>query len=166
MTELTKLFTSITFEEPALWLALGVGLAVVLAFLFLGRKQRRLPVVAPQGDAANPNDTWLPPPMRPDERRRSIRRSGVPTPVQVTDPKKPAKVINAFVLDRSSGGIRLASEKPFSTGSKMQVRSAAAPPESPWVIIIIRSCREVGDYFELGCQFEEELPWHLLLMFG
>jgi hypothetical protein len=46
------------------------------------------------------------------------------------------------------------------------VRPTLAPDSSPWVTIIIRNCREVGDYFEIGCQFQEELPWNLLLMFG
>ena len=167
MTELTKLFTNIAVGEPAVWLALGGGLAVVLLFLFLGRRQKRLvAVVAPPAEESNTADAWLPPTMQPDERRRSTRRSGVPTPIHVADPKKSRKVLDAFVLDRSNGGVRFASEKPFPTGTTLQVRAATAPPESPWVVIIVRSCREVGDHFEIGCQFEEELPWHLLLMFG
>jgi len=169
MTQLTKLFSSISFDEPALWIALGSGFAVILVFLFLGRRQRRVAtaiVGGPGGEEMNPADAWLPPTKRPDERRRSSRRSGVPTAVQLVDPKKARKVIDGFVLDRSAGGIRLASEKPFSTGLTLNVRSANSPPESPWVLITVRSCREIGDYFELGCQFQEDLPWHLLLMFG
>jgi len=169
MSQLTKLFSSISFDEPALWIALGSGFAVILVFLFLGRRQRRtLAVVVGDGavDGINPADNWLPPSKRPDERRRSSRRSGIPTAVQLFDPKKARKMIGGFVLDRSAGGIRLASEKPFSSGLTLNVRSANAPDESPWVLITVRSCREVGDYFELGCQFQEDLPWHLLLMFG
>ncbi len=168
MTELTKLFTNIAIGDPAVWLALGSGLAIVLVFLFLGRRQRRMVAVvgAVDMDAIRTADAWLPPPMHPDERRRSIRRSGVPTSVHITDPKKARKTVEAFVLDRSSGGVRLAAEKPVPAGSKVQIRATTAQPESPWVVINVRSCREVGDYFELGCQFDEELPWHLLLMFG
>lgn len=168
MTQLTELFSSLKINEPAVWIALGSGLAVILIFLFLGRRQRRaVAFVAPAAEnEVNPVDAWLPPSKRPDERRRSTRRSGVPTAVQVTDPKKPKKIIEGFVLDRSAGGVRLASEKSFPTGSTLHVRTSNAPPESPWVLITVRSCREVGDYFELGCQFQEDLPWHLLLMFG
>jgi hypothetical protein len=169
MTELTKFFADLSFGEPYLWVALAAGLVVLLVFLFLGRRQRRaLPVVGTTvNDELSPTaDAWLPPPKRPDERRRSTRRAGVPTPVLVADPKKAKRTIEAFVLDRSSGGIRLASEKPFPTGSTLQVRPSHAHEDSPWVVIIIRSCREVGDYFELGCQFQEDLPWSQLLMFG
>jgi hypothetical protein len=169
MTQLTKFFSDLSFGEPAIWLAIGSGLIILLIFLFLGRRQRRQAAIvgSSQKDEPTPGeDAWLSPSKRADERRRSIRRTGVPTAVQIIDPKKPKRVIEGFVLDRSSGGIRLAAEKPFPTGSTLQVRPSHAPDESPWVIIIIRSCREVGDYFELGCQFHEELPWNLLLMFG
>jgi hypothetical protein len=168
MTELTKFFSDLSFGEPVIWLAIGSGLLILLVFLFLGRRQRRkVAIVGPnEKDDLNPADAWLPPSKRPDERRRSTRRTGVPTHVKVTDPKRPKRVIEGFVLDRSSGGIRLASEKPFPTGSTLQVRPSNAPDEFPWIIIIVRSCRELGDYFELGCQFHEELPINLLLMFG
>lgn len=169
MTQLTRYFAELSMTDPAVWLALGAGFAVVLVFLFLGRRQRRpAPIVvsAENGTDGNPADVWMPAPKRPDERRRSSRRLGVPTAIQLVDPKKPKRVLGGFVLDRSSGGLRLALEKPYPTGSTLQVRPTSAPAESPWVGIIIRSCKETGDYFEIGCQFQEELPWHLLLMFG
>jgi hypothetical protein len=167
MTELTKWFSNLSVREPALWLAIGSGFAILLFFLILGRRQRRAAaIVAAGNELASTADQWLPPPKRPDERRRSTRRSGVPTPVQVCDPKKPKRVVDGYVLDRSSGGLRLALAKPFPAGAALQIRPANAPPENPWIVIIVRSCREIGDYFEVGGQFQEELPWHLLLMFG
>ena len=173
MTDLTNWFASLSLKDPIVWLSAGSGLAVVLVFLFLGRRQRRTAAViasaaaaAERSDQLNPADIWLPPSKQADERRRSTRRSGVPTHVQISDSKKPRSVIEGYVLDRSSGGLRLAMEKPFTTGSELQVRATNAPPESPWIVIVIRSCREEGDYFEVGCQFTQELPWNLLLMFG
>ncbi len=168
MTQLTKFFSDLSFGEPAIWLATGSGLVILMVFLLLGRRQRRHVAVVALNEKQDldPVDAWLPPSARPDERRRSTRRTGVPTPIRLTDPRKPKRVIEGFVLDRSAGGIRLASEKPFPTGSTLQVRPTNAPDEFPWVIIIIRSCRELGDYFELGCQFHDELPIHQLLMFG
>ncbi len=167
MTQLTKLFSNLSFAEPALWVALGSGIAVVMVFLFLGRRHRRPLVVGPAGgNEATGHDAWLPAMKSADERRRSIRRTGVPTAVSLTDPKKPKRPADAFVLDRSSGGLRLATEKPFPSGSSLQVRPVNAPPDLQSIAIIVRSCREVGDHFELGCQFMEELEWNILLMFG
>jgi len=168
MSQIINWFSNISFADPSIWLAFGSGIAVILVFLILGRRQRRIgPIVASTAEEGpNPADMWLPPAKGPDERRRSVRRTGVPTAIRVSDPRKPKKLIDGFVLDRSSGGLRLALEKPFPTGSTLQVRPSTAPDTSPWVTIIIRNCREVGDYFEIGCQFQEELPWNLLLMFG
>ncbi len=74
--------------------------------------------------------------------------------------------MEAFVLDRSTGGLRLAMAKPFPTGTILHARPGNAPEESLWVAMIVRSCKECGDYYEIGCQFEQELPWSQLLLFG
>ncbi|MCE9533750.1 MAG: PilZ domain-containing protein [Planctomycetes bacterium] len=169
MTQITKLFSNLAITDPAVWLAISAGLIVVFVFLLLGRRKRRAARVVVSEESLNdlnPADVWLPPSKRSDERRRATRRLGVPTPVKVLDPRKPKRPIEAFVLDRSSGGVRMAAEKPFPTGTTMQIRPSNAHEESPWVTIIVRSCREVGDHFELGCQFQEELPIHILLLFG
>jgi hypothetical protein len=86
--------------------------------------------------------------------------------VHIADPLKPKQVVDGYVLDRSSGGLRLAMEKAFPIDATLQLRAKSAPPESPWVAIVIRSCRQVGDYFEVGAQFKDQVPWHLLLTFG
>lgn len=169
MTQLTNWLSNISFRDPLVWVAIAAGIAIVLVFLFLGRRKARAKqVVASDNpdDVQKLADQWLPPSKRHDERRRSMRRGGVPTPVQFSDPLKPKKHFDGFVLDRSSGGLRLASERAFPTGSTMLIRPIAAAPETPWVPVIIRNCREQGDFFEIGCQFQEDLPWHLLLMFG
>ncbi len=74
--------------------------------------------------------------------------------------------MDAFVLDRSTGGLRIAMAKPYPTGTILHVRPANSPDESFWVAMIVRSCKESGDYYETGCQFEQELPWNQLLLFG
>jgi hypothetical protein len=169
MQSLTQWFTDVSVADPALWLALGSGLAVLLTFLFLGRRGRfDGPVVlptAPQGSAdwESPHAT-----ARNDERRRAIRRGGLPTPILVLDPKagRRAKASEAYVLDRSTGGLRLALEKPVNVGSTILAKPGNAPDGFEWVKVVVRNCREVGDYFEVGCQFETELELNRLLMFG
>jgi hypothetical protein len=30
----------------------------------------------------------------------------------------------------------------------------------------VRNCRDAGQHFELGCEFERTPPWNVLLLFG
>jgi hypothetical protein len=175
MQTLTNFFANLSFNDPALWLALGAGLVVLLGFVFLGRRPARAlsPATANGSEvktfdtfAQLAGDNWDANEKPHDERRRSVRRAGMPTPIFVLDAKQSRKPRNGYVLDRSSGGLRLAAERPTPTGITLQVRPHSAADDTPWVNIIVRSCREVGDYYELGCQFEAELPWKVLLLFG
>jgi hypothetical protein len=170
MQSLTQAFTGISASDPAIWLAVGCGLLVVLTFLFLGRRGRMQfpgPMVMPNSPAGSPDWDSSPSP-RNDERRRSIRRGGLPTPILVLDPKagRKSKATEAYVLDRSTGGLRLALENPVNVGSTLLAKPGNAPDGFEWVKVVVRNCREVGDYFEVGCQFETELELNRLLMFG
>jgi hypothetical protein len=171
MQSLTQWFSGVSAPDPSLWLALGAGLVVILVFLVLGRRNAKRfsgPVALESGPVASPD--WEAPHhmARHDERRRSIRRGGLPTPILVIDSKagKRAKATEAYVLDRSSGGLRLALEKAFPAGSQLLAKPGNAPEGFEWVKLVVRNCREVGDYFELGCQFETDLELSRLLMFG
>ena len=170
MQSLTQWLSEMSATDPSLWLALGAGLVVILVFLVLGRRGRRFggPVVLPSAPTASPD--WDAPHAlaRHDERRRSIRRGGLPTPILVVDAKggRRAKATEAYVLDRSSGGLRLALERAFAAGSTLLAKPGNAPDGFEWVKLVVRNCREVGDYFELGCQFETDLELSRLLMFG
>jgi PilZ domain len=170
MQSLSQTFSSVSVSDPALWLALGAGLAVLLSFLFLGRRghpRGRGPIVLPT-QAAGSADWESLPAARADERRRAIRRGGLPTPILIVDPKagRRAKALEAYVLDRSTGGLRLALEKPVNVGGTLLAKPGNAPDGFEWVKVLIRNCREVGDYYEVGCQFETELELNRLLMFG
>jgi hypothetical protein len=170
MGDVTNWLANLNLSDPVLWVVLAALLGIVLIFLLMGRRPRRPAtlVIAPPKPAEpiDGADDWGPSTQRPDERRRSFRRSGVPTAVLISEPGRPKQIFDGYVLDRSSGGLRLAMGSPISTGVTLQIRATNAPSESPWIPITIRSCREVGDYFEVGVQFQEELPWSLLLMFG
>ncbi len=170
MQPVTQWFTDLSFRDPSLWVAIGSGLTVILGFVFLGRRPvRSAAAMAAIGGPTEFGDWDNPPPIaRHDERRRSIRRSGLPTPIQVIDPKsaRKPKPVEAYVLDRSTGGLRLATETAFAAGTILGVRPGSAPADFDWVKLVVRNCREVGDYFELGCQFELELELSKLLMFG
>jgi hypothetical protein len=107
---------------------------------------------------------WIPPDQQSNDRRQALRRNGLPTPIYVTGGKY--QNIEAFVLDRSTGGLRIAVQYAFPRGSIIQIRAQSAPPEIPWINVIVRSSQTTGDYYELGCQFEETLPWNIMLLFG
>jgi len=171
MQSLTQWFSGFSATDPSLWLALAAGLVVILIFLVLGRRNAKKsggPVVLPSAPLASPEWEAAHPMARHDERRRSIRRGGLPTPILVIDSKagKRIKATEAYVLDRSSGGLRLALEKAFPAGSLLLAKPGNAPEGFEWVKLVVRNCREVGDYFELGCQFETDLELSRLLMFG
>jgi hypothetical protein len=168
MQSLTHWFSTLTAGDPALWLALAAGLLVILLFLFFGRARRRGPIGIPTGAAGSPDWESPYPTARHDERRRSIRRAGLPTPILVVDAKagRRARAAEAYVLDRSTGGLRLALEMPVPVGTNLLAKPGNAPEGFKWVKLTIRNCREVGDYFEVGCQFETELELSRLLMFG
>ena len=170
MQSLTQWLSDMSATDPSLWLALGSGLVVILVFLILGRRGTKFdgPVVLPSSPASSPDWDAPHPLARHDERRRAIRRGGLPTPILVVDAKagKRAKATEAYVLDRSTGGLRLALEKGFPAGSALLAKPGNAPEGFDWVKLVVRNCREVGDYFELGCQFETDLELSRLLMFG
>lgn len=170
MQSLTQWLSEMSATDPSLWLALGAGLVVILVFLVLGRRGKRFtgPVVLPSSPTASPDWEAPHPLARHDERRRSIRRGGLPTPILVVDSKggKRAKATEAYVLDRSTGGLRLALERAFPAGTTLHAKPGNAPEGFEWVKLVVRNCREVGDYFELGCQFETDLELSRLLMFG
>ena len=169
MQSITRWLSEFSFGDPALWVALAAGLGVVLAFLLLGHRPSPSRLQSPFGPAQPPGD-WVNPPAvaRHDERRRSIRRAGLPTPINVTDAKtgRKARQMEAYVVDRSTGGLRLALEKPHPVGTTLHARPASAGDDFVWVKLLVRNCKETGDYFEVGCQFESELELSRLLMFG
>ena len=169
MQDLITSFSNLSLTDPAVWMALGSFLVVVLAFVIRSRRPSKH-YAATSGSSGE--TTFLPPTnwnsaiRRVDEKRRSVRRGGVPTPITVVDHMQARKPMDADVLDRSTGGNRIAIQKPLPIGSNVQVRPHNSGDDVPWIPVLIRNCREIGDYFEVGCQFEKDLPWNLLLLFG
>lgn len=168
MQDATKWISNLSLGDPAVWLAIAAFLFVLLGFTFLGRKPSKH-FTTPVGDAdpgVLPTANWNNNFRRLDEKRKSVRRQGVPTPLHVIDGQHAKRALDAYVLDRSTGGIRIAIQKPVAIGANLQVRPVNSGTETPWIPVLVRNCKEVGDYYEVGCQFERELPWNLLLMFG
>ncbi len=100
------------------------------------------------------------------DRRNSVRRDGPPVEVVISSPVFPNGDSQGYVLDRSTGGLRLALAVATAPGSTLQVRARHAPETTPWVTVIVRSCKPIEKHFELGCEFDKTPPWNVLLLFG
>jgi hypothetical protein len=111
-------------------------------------------------------DKWEVPETSYADRRGSIRRDGPPVRVILQSPTFRNGVDDGLVVDRSTGGLRLLSKSAVPEGSTVQVRAVNAPDTVGFVVLVVRSCRENEDFFELGCEFTKTPPWNVLLLFG
>ena len=156
------------------WPVLGVGCAVglivltVLSVRHFRAPQRTLPPPAPY---LGPEDNLLDSNWQLDtpaysDRRGTVRREGRPVRVLVTSPALKNAVASGYVLDRSTGGLRLALTVAVASGITLQVRADNAPDNTPWVTVLVRNCRHAGQHYELGCEFDKTPPWNVLLLFG
>ena len=158
---------SLTLTDGIALLPVGIGCLVgagVLAAIGRGSRRRR----AARSPAPRP-----PREPRADEgddesfanRRNSVRREG--RAVKVFARSQSLKAVEAgYVLDRSTGGLRLALGLPVPAGAAVELRAKNAPDSTPWVTVIVRSCRNAGKHHELGCEFDSTPPWNVLLLFG
>jgi hypothetical protein len=99
-------------------------------------------------------------------RRSSLRRDGTAVEVEVMSAAFKGGQAGGYVVDRSTGGLRLALAAGLAAGTAVQVKAKHAPDTTPWVTVIVRSCRPSEGHFELGCEFEKTPPWNVLLLFG
>ena len=159
------LFANLSAFQPYLPYAVGGGVVVlVLGVLVLARGRRGGPDVAPvsltrSGEFQSNEPSFA-------DRRTSVRREGAPVKVMVSSPTIKNKMDSGYVLDRSTGGLRLALTTAVAPGSSLQVRALHAPDTTPWVTVLVRNCRDAGQHFELGCEFDKTPPWNVLLLFG
>ena len=151
--------------QPYLPYAVGAGVALIFTSLlwYFTRRPRALslpPLPKNTEDWDQPtDDTYA-------NRRSSSRRDGTPVRVTLSSPAFRGQMELGWVLDRSTGGLRIAVTQALAIGSVVQVRAENAPNTIPWVTLIIRSCRDEGAHHEVGCSFEETPPWNVLLLFG
>ena len=70
------------------------------------------------------------------------------------------------MLDRSVGGLCVATAKPLAVQTVISVRPASAPNTTPWIAVEVRNCREHDNRWEIGCKFVRTPVWSILLQFG
>jgi hypothetical protein len=141
----------------------------------LRRGRRALPRdlerVSATGRALKPTAFMLPPTaMAADpaavEHRLSYRRPGNPVLVLVTGADEPDQMFQAWVVDRSRRGLRLAAQRAVQVGRLYAVRPVNAPPAAPWTNLEVRHCSAHDNYWDVGGRFPEPPTMQVLLLFG
>lgn len=100
------------------------------------------------------------------ERRTEPRRKGNPVSVQVSNSNNTSEPFQGWVVDRSTGGVRLLVDQEVKPGSVLSLRPTKSHPGFTWVQIKVKSCRPERSSFNLGCQFMRKLTWSELQVFG
>ena len=151
----------------------GVVAILVLTYLFFRRRKSGLDldpasIAAPSSRVVDEEKvaTWAPPEQSYADRRGTVRRDGAPVRVLLSSTSFRNGVNDGYVVDRSTGGLKVLIQSAMAPGSTMQVRAANAPDTIGFVTLSVRSCRKHTDHFELGCEFEKTPPWNVLLLFG
>lgn len=148
------------------WLPLSIGAGVgFLAILAL--RVTLLKPVAQDSEQAPERKEYDPftEGSRSDQ-RRSFRRGGSTVKVYYAFPDRKNHPEEAWVMDRSMGGLCLGAPTEVPVGTILSLLPLGAPAMTPWVDVEVRSCRPVDGQMELGCQFVKVPPWSILLLFG
>jgi hypothetical protein len=170
------------FESARVWAAGNLPIAVggivailVLTFLCvnaaLARRRREIDpskLVPASANAVTGEKalSWEPLGQSYADRRGAVRREGQPVRVILAANTFRNGVCDGYVIDRSTGGLKIAAQDAIAPGSTLQVRAVDAPDTVGFVTLIVRSCRKTEDHYELGCEFEKTPPWNVLLLFG
>ena len=103
-------------------------------------------------------------PVPAGDRRSIMRREGL-TAVVLTgqDGRSPQR---AYVVNRTSGGLRLAVKQTVPLGTILKLRACNAPANTPWADVLVVCCEVADGHIEVGCQFQGRIPWSVLLLFG
>ncbi len=154
------------WAAPAIGLA-SAGLTFAFGFAVLGRR-RRISVPPPEPAAAaqgaGPADPFLQ--GSGAERRVAHRRQGTQVQALVAEGDDTANAVPCWVVDRSVGGLGLRMETAVGKGAVLRVRPRDAAAIIPWTEVEVKSCRQQGATWEVGCQFVRTPPWSVLLLFG
>jgi hypothetical protein len=166
------------FPMWVVWLVAAVAAAaIVLVVVGLARRGRRAAprdlerVSATTGRALKPN-AFMPPPatLAADpavvEHRVNYRRPGNPVLVLVHGADEPDQMFQAWVVDRSRRGLRLAAQRAVQVGRLYAVRPVNAPPAAPWTNLEVRHCSAQDNYWDVGGRFPEPPTMQVLLLFG
>jgi hypothetical protein len=152
----------------------GTVAVLVLTFFAVQQARRRrvihpatmVPLTPAPAVISEQAAAWAPPEQSYADRRGAVRREGSPVRVLLSSTSLRNGVNDGYVVDRSTGGLRIVMQSAVPPGSTLQVKAVNAPDTVGFVTLIVRSCRKHPDHFEVGTEFEKTPPWNVLLLFG
>lgn len=112
---------------------------------------------APEAPGSSPRDTV---------RQSETRRTGNLISILIRKADDPGEPVSACVVDRSSGGLAVLTDREWEIGAVLTVRPVHAAEDCPWVPIEVRYCRPEGGQWWIGCRFVHRLSWDKLRLFG
>lgn len=142
---------------PLIIAAVVLALAVIALYLFMQRGEKEAAVVLIKSGTELKKEAAK-------NQRGTLRRGGNPIDIFISDEKATVRPMPGLVIDRSMRGMCLALETPPDVGSVLSVRRA--DNSTPWVRVVVKNCRHVGDSYEVGCEFVSVPPASILMMFG
>jgi len=172
---LARLFLDVDLSRWGEWVPVAVGVlfavvVVVVGVLLVGRRRavvhsrsladRHRSAEAPEDEEHDPFDYGS-----PEDKRTAPRRQGKPVSVLIAV-EGTAEPRRGTVLDRSTGGLRLAVGSPLDVGLVLNLRVAHAADMIPWVQAEVKNCRRTRDGWEVGCRFLQTPPASVMWLFG
>jgi len=100
------------------------------------------------------------------DKRRNPRRPGRSVEVFVTLAGSTQKPCKGVVLNRSIGGLGILVGDEYPVGAIVGVLPASASHLEPWVESEVKTCRKLGDDWEVGLQFIQIPPYSTMIQFG
>ncbi|OAI55116.1 hypothetical protein AYO44_02970 [Planctomycetaceae bacterium SCGC AG-212-F19] len=100
------------------------------------------------------------------EQRTAVRRKGNPVPVLLSNDGATIEPFQGWVLDRSTGGLRILVDQPVGVGTVLSVRPSKTHGSFPWIQIKVRSCKPERTSYAIGVQFVVKPAWGEMQAFG
>jgi hypothetical protein len=100
------------------------------------------------------------------ERRKAARRKGSAVTVQIIPAIAATVLIDGWIVDRSCCGICVSLGRAFPKQAKLKVRAIKSGEVGLWAQAIVKSCRQVGSRWLVGCEWQTQMPAAVLQSFG
>jgi hypothetical protein len=100
-----------------------------------------------------------------NERRNSPRRR-ISVPITISYGSAGEKTHEAYAIDTSLGGLKLATRQPFGRGTILRVKSSQTPGRNASVDVRVKSCTPQRTKWIVATQFLEQPPSEVLFCFS